>query len=101
MSQNINKVKKDLSEEIILDKKQIIDSYARSKNDTGSVEVQCAILTNRIKQLTVHLRSHKKDFSSRRGLFQLLSKRRGLLDYMKDKDHQRYQNIISSLNIKK
>jgi small subunit ribosomal protein S15 len=82
-------------------KSQIIDSHRRSANDTGSPEVQIALLTSRINELTEHLRVHEKDFSSRRGLLMLVSKRSGLLAYLKRKDRNRYLSIISKLGLRK
>ena len=83
------------------EKNELIDEYHRHKTDTGSPEVQVAILTRRIEQLTEHLRSHKHDESSRRGLLKMVGKRRRLLDYLKRKDFERYQSIISRLGIRK
>jgi len=82
-------------------KTELIDQFKRGDSDTGSAEVQIAILTSRINGLTDHLRSHKKDFAGRRGLLMLVSRRRRLLDYLKKVDPQRYLDIIRSLNIRK
>ena len=82
-------------------KQEIIAKYARCEGDTGSPEVQIALLTERIKHLTEHLRSHKKDFHSRRGLFLMIGKRRGLLDYLKRTDINRYRAIIEKLGLRK
>lgn len=82
-------------------KKQIMDQFRLHDKDTGSPEVQIALLTNRIKYLTEHLKIHKKDHHSRRGLMKLVGRRRRLLDYLKRKDFDRYQNIIKSLAIRK
>ena len=82
-------------------KDQLIGDHRRSDNDTGSPEVQIAILTTRINELTEHQRAHKKDHASRRGLFMLVSRRRRLLDYLKKIDPQRYLDIIGKLNIRK
>lgn len=82
-------------------KNELIDQFKRGDNDTGSAEVQIAILTSRINGLTDHLRSHKKDFAGRRGLLMLVSRRRRLLDYLKKIDPQRYLDIIHRLNIRK
>jgi small subunit ribosomal protein S15 len=82
-------------------KTQIIDSHRRSSNDTGSPEVQIALLTSRINELTEHLRTHEKDFSSRRGLLMLVSKRAGLLTYLRKKDRNRYLSIIGKLGLRK
>ena len=82
-------------------KNELIDQFKRGDSDTGSAEVQVAILTSRINGLTDHLRSHKKDFAGRRGLLMLVSRRRRLLDYLKKIDPQRYLDIIQRLNIRK
>ena len=82
-------------------KSELIGEYRRSDDDTGSPEVQIAILTTRINGLTEHLRAHKKDFACRRGLLMLVSRRRRLLDYLKKVDPQRYLDIIQRLDIRK
>lgn len=82
-------------------KQDIIRDYQRSDSDTGSPEVQIAILTTRINGLTEHMRTHKKDFASRRGLLMMVSRRRRLLDYLKKIDPQRYLAIIGRLEIRK
>ena len=82
-------------------KTELIDGYKRGENDTGSPEVQIAILTSRINQLTDHMRIHKKDYASRRGLLMMVSRRRRLLDYLKEIALQRYVAIIQRLNIRK
>jgi len=82
-------------------KKEIVASFAQSKTDTGSVEVQCALMTGQIESLTEHLKIHKKDFSSRRGLLILVGKRRSLLDYLKANSFERYENLIKKLEIRK
>lgn len=82
-------------------KTKIIDEYKLHNNDTGSPEVQIAILTTRINQLTEHLKTHKKDFHSRRGLLKMVGKRRGLLNYLKDRDPARYRNIVEKLGLRK
>ena len=82
-------------------KQQIMEKYARGANDTGSPEVQIALLTHRINHLTEHLRTHKKDHHSRRGLFLMIGKRRGLLDYLIKTDIERYRAIIKDLGIRK
>ena len=82
-------------------KTELIGEYRRSDDDTGSPEVQIAILTTRINSLTEHLRSHKKDHACRRGLLMLVSRRRRLLDYLKGKNPQRYLDIIQALSIRK
>ena len=82
-------------------KQEIMQKYARTANDTGSPEVQIALLTERINHLTEHLRTHKKDHHSRRGLFLIIGKRRGLLDYLIKTDIERYRAIIKDLGIRK
>lgn len=82
-------------------KKEIISAFARVKNDTGSAEVQCAIITSQIDNLTTHLQTHRKDFSSRRGLLILVGKRRRLLDHLKKEDNSRYETLIKKLEIRK
>jgi len=82
-------------------KKQVINDFKKHETDTGSPEVQVALLTNRIRYLTEHLKEHKKDFHSRRGLLKLVSRRRKLLDYIKRKDVTKYQDVIKKLNIRK
>lgn len=82
-------------------KKDIIEKFGRDKNDTGSPEVQVALLTERIKYLTEHFKSHKKDFHSRRGLLMLVGKRRRLLDYLMKNNVEKYRSIIKELGIRK
>jgi len=82
-------------------KQQIIATYARSEGDTGSPEVQIALLTKRISELTEHLKVHHKDHHSRRGLLMMVGHRRSLLNYLKDKDIERYRAIVSSLGLRK
>lgn len=82
-------------------KTQIILDNARHEGDTGSPEVQIAVLSQRIRELTVHLQSNKKDFHSRRGLLKMVGKRRGLLNYLQNKDIERYRAIIAKLGIRK
>ena len=82
-------------------KTQIIDQYRREAADTGSPEVQIALLTARITELTEHLRTHKKDHASRRGLLMMVSKRSGLLTYLRNKDRNRYLSIINRLGLRK
>ena len=82
-------------------KAEILSTYAKKEHDTGSAEVQIALLTDRISELTEHLKVHKKDNHSRRGLFMMVSKRRKLLDYLQDKDIQRYRDIVAKLGIRK
>ena len=82
-------------------KQQIIAEYARTPGDTGSPEVQIAILTARIKELTEHLKEHPKDHHSRRGLLKMVGQRRGLLAYLKKMDIERYRTLIERLGIRK
>lgn len=82
-------------------KKTIISNFRRSPSDTGSTEVQVALLTERINQLTEHLKMHKKDHSSRRGLLKLVSRRKRLLDYLKREDFEMYQSLIEKLGLRK
>lgn len=81
--------------------KEIAREYGGSEENTGSTEVQIAIFTERINQLTEHLKDHKKDHASRRGLLKMVGKRRRLLNYLKDKDIERYRELISELGIRK
>ncbi len=82
-------------------KQEIISSNKRHDTDTGSPEVQIAILTERINHLNEHLKINKKDHHSRRGLLKMVGKRRGLLDYLAKKDIERYRELISKLNLRK
>ena len=82
-------------------KSEVIGEYKRGDQDTGSPEVQIAILTTRVNALTEHMRVHKKDYSTRRGLLAMVSRRRRLLDYVRSKDPQRYLDIIGRLGIRK
>ena len=82
-------------------KQELIHEYKRKDDDTGSPEVQIAILTTRINNLTEHMRTHKKDYASRRGLLMMVSRRRRLLDYLKKIEPQRYLAIIGRLEIRK
>ena len=82
-------------------KNEIIAKYALHEGDTGSPEVQIALLTQRINHLTEHLKTHQKDNHSRRGLLKMVGKRRGLLNYLKEVDIERYRAIIASLGIRK
>jgi small subunit ribosomal protein S15 len=79
----------------------IISKFAVSKGDTGSPEVQIALLTERINHLNDHLKIHSKDHHSRRGLLKMVGKRRGMLNYLKKKDIERYREIIKNLNLRK
>ena len=82
-------------------KQELVKLHATSASDTGSAEVQIAILTERITNLTGHFKSHVKDNHSRRGLLKMVSQRRSLLDYVKSKDEARYRSIIEKLNIRR
>ena len=82
-------------------KQAVIEDYRRSEDDTGSAEVQIAILSNRITALTDHMRVHRKDFATRRGLLRMVSRRRRLLDYLKKIAPQRYVDVIQRLGIRK
>lgn len=83
------------------DKKQLIDKYKLHEKDTGSPEVQIGLLTYRIEYLTEHLKTHKKDHHSRRGLLMLVGRRRRLLNYVKDNDVKRYRSIIEILGLRR
>jgi small subunit ribosomal protein S15 len=82
-------------------KTEIIEEYRRGDEDTGSPEVQVALLTARITELTEHFGTHKKDHHSRQGLLRMVNKRRKLLDYLKDKDSERYRKLIESLGLRR
>jgi len=82
-------------------KTEIIDQFRREASDTGSPEVQIALLTARITELTEHLRTHKKDHASRRGLLKMASKRSGLLTYLRNRDRNRYMAVINRLGLRK
>lgn len=82
-------------------KREIITGYRRHEQDTGSPEVQIALLTERINHLTEHLRLHRKDFHSRRGLLRMVGHRRALLNYLRDRDTERYQDIIKALGLRR
>jgi len=84
-----------------IDKASIQEKYQRHKTDTGSSDVQIAVLTSRILKLTEHLKVNKKDHSSRHGLIKMVSARRRLLDYLKDTDTDRYQSLIKDLGIRR
>ena len=81
-------------------KQNLIEEFKVHESDTGSTEVQVAILTTRIRELTDHMRIHKKDFHSRRGLLIMVGKRRKLLQYLKDRDFNRYQSLIQRLGLR-
>jgi len=82
-------------------KKEVISEYAQKANDTGSPEVQVAVLSERISSLTEHFKTHVKDNHSRRGLIRLVSQRRRLLDYIKATDEKRYESLISRLGLRR
>ncbi len=82
-------------------KEAIVKEYGRVPGDTGSPEVQIAILTARIQELTEHLKVHNKDHHSRRGMYMMIGQRRGMLDYLKKKDIERYRALIEKLGIRK
>jgi small subunit ribosomal protein S15 len=82
-------------------KRTVIDRYRTHDSDTGSPEVQIALLSERIGQLTEHFKTHKKDHASRRGLLMMVSRRRSLLDYLKKYDSERYKDVISKVGIRK
>lgn len=83
------------------EKQELIEKYKRSEGDTGSSEVQIAILTKKINLLTEHLKANKRDYSSQRGLMMMVSRRRRLLDYLKEREPQRYVDVIQALGIRK
>jgi len=83
------------------EKSNIIEEYRQAESDTGSPEVQVALLSARIAELTVHFDSHKKDHHSRQGLLRMVNKRRKLLDYLKDRDSDRYRALISRLGLRR
>lgn len=83
------------------EKNQIVKEYQRFEGDTGSVEVQVALLTHQINRLTEHMQVHKNDFHSNRGLLILVGKRRNLLEYLKNSDVNRYREIVKKLNLRK
>lgn len=84
-----------------IDKKEARSKFQRHETDTGSSDVQVAVLTKRIEMLTEHLKGHKKDHSSRFGLIKMVNARRRLLDYLKQKDSARYQRLLKELNIRR
>jgi len=84
-----------------IEKKELINQYKLHDSDTGSPEVQVGLLTHRINYLTEHLKTHKKDHHSRRGLLMLVGRRRRLLDYVKNRDVQRYRKIIETLGLRR
>lgn len=84
-----------------INKAEVVSQYQRTAGDTGSPEVQVALLTARITQLTEHFKAHKKDFHSRRGLLRMVSRRRKLLDYLKDRKPDSYRDLIEKLGLRK
>jgi small subunit ribosomal protein S15 len=103
-SNTLRKEKRQESNRLVLAREQkqsVIDTYRTHATDTGSPEVQIALLSERIGQLTDHFKTHQKDHGSRRGLLMLVSKRRRLLDYLKKYDSERYKTVISKLGIRK
>ncbi|MGB9886346.1 MAG: 30S ribosomal protein S15 [Moorellales bacterium] len=82
-------------------KREIISAYRRHDQDTGSPEVQIALLTERINHLTEHLRTHRKDYHSRRGLLKMVGHRRRLLNYLREKDVERYQELVRALGLRR
>lgn len=82
-------------------KNSIVAEFARSKGDTGSVEVQVALLTERINILTEHMKEHSHDYHTNRGLLKMVGKRKNLLEYLKEEDIQRYRELIKKLNLRK
>ncbi|WP_034327419.1 30S ribosomal protein S15 [Alkaliphilus transvaalensis] len=84
-----------------MNKKDVIEAHKTHENDTGSPEVQIALLTSRINHLNDHLKTHKKDYHSRRGLLKMVGQRRNLLNYVKNKDINRYREIIEKLGLRK
>ena len=86
---------------MIITKQEVIAKFGRSEGDTGSQEVQISLLTQRINHLTEHLKSHQKDHHSRRGLLQMVGRRKGLLDYLKSTDIEKYRKIIAELGLRK
>jgi len=85
----------------VQEKSDIVKEHSRGTNDTGSPEVQAALLTAKINDLTSHFKVHKHDFHSRRGLLKMVSKRRKMLDYLKKKDRERYSSLIAKLGLRK
>lgn len=82
-------------------KAEIVSKFGRHEGDTGSPEVQISLMTERINMLTDHFKTHKKDFHSRRGLLQLVGRRRRLLDYLRESDVQRYRELVAKLGLRK
>jgi len=98
-----NRIRQECTRQVLAreHKKSLIDQYGTHPSDTGSPEVQIALLSERIGQLTEHFKTHQKDHGSRRGLLMLVSKRRSLLDYLKKYDSERYKTVITKLGIRK
>lgn len=92
---------KEALRDLMSDKNKVIEQYRIHATDTGSPEVQIALLSERIDHLTEHFKVHKKDFHSRRGLLKLVGQRRRLLDYLKGKDLERYRGIVKSLGLRR
>lgn len=90
-----------MSKAVITDKRQLIEEYATGEGDSGSPEVQVALLTARINHLTEHLKTHKKDHHSRRGLLQMVGRRRRLLAYLQQTDVDRYRSLIQRLGLRR
>jgi small subunit ribosomal protein S15 len=86
---------------IMLEKKEIVEKFGRKPTDTGSPEVQVALLTERINHLTEHLKMHKKDHHSRRGLLKMVGQRKGLLNYIRNNDIVKYRSLIAELGLRK
>jgi small subunit ribosomal protein S15 len=84
-----------------IDKAKVVSEYQRAANDTGSPEVQVALLTSRINELTTHFKAHAKDHHSRRGLLKMVSRRRKLLDYLKGRNPEAYKSLIERLGLRK
>jgi len=98
----INNIKEEFKMALTKERKEeLVKNFARSKNDTGSAEVQIAILTEEIKQLTEHLKEHTHDHHSRRGLLKKVGQRRNMLNYLARKDVQRYRDVVSKLGLRK
>ena len=98
---SVNEQYQDKGCEKFMEKQRIIGDFRINEKDTGSADVQIAILTERINSLTKHLQAHMKDHSSRRGLLKMVGKRNALLKYLQKKDKQRYQGVISKLGLRK
>jgi small subunit ribosomal protein S15 len=98
----VNEARSDIDMSLTKEKKsELIDKYGRSSGDTGSAEVQIALMTERINELTDHLRGHAKDHHSRRGLLMLVGKRRRMLRYLERSDLERYRSLVSELGLRR